>query len=62
MSSPVSRVHPVACGESIGAGLYPASCFFLLFTGKNRESCMSSDGDVHRLRCLRNGAPAIVRK
>ena len=28
MSSPVSGVHPVACGESIGAGLYPASCFF----------------------------------
>jgi hypothetical protein len=37
MSSPVSCVHPVACGESIGAGLYPASCFFLLFTGKYRE-------------------------
>jgi hypothetical protein len=34
MSSPVSCVHPVACGESIGAGLYLASCFFLLFTGK----------------------------
>jgi hypothetical protein len=30
MASPVSCVHPVACGESIGAGLYPASCFFPL--------------------------------
>jgi hypothetical protein len=28
MASPVSCVHPVACGEGIGAGLYPVSCFF----------------------------------
>jgi hypothetical protein len=28
MASPVSRVHPVACGESIGARLHPTSCFF----------------------------------
>jgi hypothetical protein len=38
MSSPVSRVHPLACGESIGGGLYPAPVFFLLFTGKYREA------------------------
>ena len=34
MAGSVSCFHPVACGESIGAGLYPVSCFFLLFTGK----------------------------
>jgi hypothetical protein len=34
VSSPVSYGHPVAYGESIGAGLYPVSCFFCLFTEK----------------------------
>jgi len=33
MSSRVSCGDPVAYGESIGAGLYPVSYFFLLFTG-----------------------------
>jgi hypothetical protein len=34
MSSPVSCGHPVAYGESVGAGLCLASCFFPVFTGK----------------------------
>jgi len=33
MSSRVSCGDPVAYGESIGVGLYRASCFFLILTG-----------------------------
>jgi hypothetical protein len=48
-SSPVSCVHPGAYGESIGAGLYPASCFFLSFTGKYRE-IQGNTGKRHLFR------------
>jgi hypothetical protein len=46
MSSPVSRVHPVACGESIGTGLYPASCFFSCYLQGNTGKL-----NVIRRRC-----------
>jgi hypothetical protein len=40
MSSPVSCVHPVACGEASAPGCTRPPVFFLLFTGKYREGAL----------------------
>jgi hypothetical protein len=59
MSSPISCFHPIAYGESIGAGLCPASCFFLLFTGKYRERGRIAGAPLrkHRLHYMRGPGP-----
>ena len=61
MSSPVSCVHPVACGESIGARLYPASCFFLSFTGNGTPSCLGFHAPLLHARDVHDRMEGLER-
>ena len=52
MSSPVSCAHAAACGKSVGAGLYPVSCFFLVIYREIQGSGISLRRNRHGPRRL----------